>query len=108
MPIAQNPALFSLLGTTYGGDGESTFALPNLQGRAPLHPGAGTGLSLRDLGETGGLAAIVLQNVRSRRTTMDHFPCTTSRARVGHREQQRTWPEPKQHLWPGDEPRRHG
>lgn len=47
MPIAQNTALFSLLGTTYGGDGRTTFALPNLQGRVPLHEGHGPGLSQR-------------------------------------------------------------
>jgi microcystin-dependent protein len=60
MPISQNTALFSLLGTTYGGDGKSTFALPNLQGAAPLGFGQGPGLSLRDLGETGGEAAVTL------------------------------------------------
>jgi microcystin-dependent protein len=54
MPISQNTALFSLLGTTYGGDGKSTFALPDLQGRVPMHPGQGPGLSLHDLGEEGG------------------------------------------------------
>ena len=54
LPISQNTALFSLLGTTYGGNGQSTFALPDLQGRAPMHPGIGPGLSLHDLGETGG------------------------------------------------------
>src|SRR3954464_5616755 len=54
LPLSQNTALFSLLGTTYGGDGKSTFALPDLQGRAPMHPGQGPGLSLHDLGETGG------------------------------------------------------
>lgn len=54
MPLSQNTALFSLLGTTYGGDGKSTFALPDLQGRSPMHPGQGPGLSLHDLGETGG------------------------------------------------------
>ena len=54
MPLSQNTALFSLLGTTYGGDGKSTFGLPDLQGRAPMHPGQGPGLSLHDLGETGG------------------------------------------------------
>jgi microcystin-dependent protein len=51
MPISQNTALFSLLGTTYGGDGKSTFALPDLQGRSPMHPGQGPGLPLRTLGE---------------------------------------------------------
>jgi microcystin-dependent protein len=60
IPISQNTALFSLLGTTYGGDGKSTFALPNLQGSAPLHPGQGPGLSLYDLGETGGETNVTL------------------------------------------------
>ena len=60
MPISQNTALFSLLGTTYGGDGKSTFALPNLQGSAAMHPGQGPGLSLRDLGEIGGVESVTL------------------------------------------------
>lgn len=60
LPISQNTALFSLLGTTYGGDGKSTFALPNMQGNAPMHPGQGAGLSLHDLGETGGTATVSL------------------------------------------------
>ncbi len=60
MPISQNTALFSLLGTTYGGDGKSNFALPDLQGRAPMHPGQGPGLSLHDLGEPGGSETVTL------------------------------------------------
>jgi len=60
IPISQNTALFSLLGTNYGGDGRSTFALPNLQGSAAMHPGQGPGLSLRDLGETGGEQSVTL------------------------------------------------
>ena len=60
LPISQNTALFSLLGTTYGGDGKSTFALPNLQGSAPMHPGQGPGLSLHDLGESGGTETVTL------------------------------------------------
>ncbi|HSH15433.1 MAG TPA: tail fiber protein, partial [Verrucomicrobiae bacterium] len=60
LPIAQNTALFSLLGTTYGGNGVSTFALPDLGGRAPMHPGQGPGLSLRDLGESGGSQTVQL------------------------------------------------
>jgi microcystin-dependent protein len=60
MPISQNTALFSLLGTTYGGDGRSSFALPNLQGSAPMAPGQGPGLSLHDLGETGGETTVTL------------------------------------------------
>lgn len=60
LPISQNTALFSLLGTTYGGDGKSTFALPDLQGSAAMHPGQGQGLSLRDLGEQGGAETVTL------------------------------------------------
>jgi microcystin-dependent protein len=60
LPLSQNTALFSLLGTTYGGNGTSNFALPNLQGRAPMHPGQGPGLSLHDLGETGGSETVSL------------------------------------------------
>ena len=60
LPISQNTALFSLLGTTYGGDGKSTFALPNLQGRSPMHPGSGIGLSPHQLGERGGSETIAL------------------------------------------------
>ena len=54
MPINQNAALFNLIGTTYGGDGASTFALPNVQSRMPMHMGQGTGLSLRTQGQLGG------------------------------------------------------
>jgi microcystin-dependent protein len=60
LPLSQNTALFSLLGTTYGGDGKSNFALPNMQGRAPMFWGQGPGLSLHDLGETGGEATVTL------------------------------------------------
>jgi microcystin-dependent protein len=60
LPISQNTALFSLLGTTYGGDGKSNFALPDMQGNAPMHPGQGPGLSLHDLGETSGSSTATL------------------------------------------------
>jgi microcystin-dependent protein len=60
MPISQNTALFSLLGTTYGGDGKSNFALPNLQGSAPMQQGQGPGLSQRFLGEVGGEQNVTL------------------------------------------------
>lgn len=60
MPISQNTALFSLLGTSYGGDGKSTFALPNLQGNLPLHAGQGPGLSPYDIGQTGGSETVTL------------------------------------------------
>jgi microcystin-dependent protein len=60
LPLSQNTALFSLLGTTYGGNGKSNFALPNMQGNAPMHPGQGPGLSLHDLGETGGSETVTV------------------------------------------------
>src|SRR5437660_2587453 len=60
MPISQNTALFSLLGTTYGGDGRSTFALPDLQGRVAISQGQGPGLTIRDLGEEGGSESVTL------------------------------------------------
>ena len=60
LPLSQNTALFSLLGTFYGGDGKSTFALPNLQASVPLHAGQGQGLSLYDLGQEGGAATVTL------------------------------------------------
>lgn len=60
LPISQNTALFSLLGTSYGGDGKSTFALPNLQGSAPIHQGQGPGLSDRVVGESGGEQSVTL------------------------------------------------
>lgn len=60
LPISQNTALFSLLGTTYGGDGKSTFALPDITGRAVMQHGQGPGLSLRDLGESGGEDTVTL------------------------------------------------
>ena len=60
LPISQNTALFSLLGTFYGGDGKSTFALPNFDGSAAMHQGQGAGLSDRFLGETGGEQSVTL------------------------------------------------
>jgi microcystin-dependent protein len=60
LPISQNTALFSLLGTQFGGNGTSTFALPNLQGNAPMDQGNGAGLTPRVMGETGGETAVTL------------------------------------------------
>jgi microcystin-dependent protein len=60
VPIAQNQALFSLLGTTYGGNGTTTFALPDLRGRVPMHFGQGPGLSPRTLGEKSGTESVTL------------------------------------------------
>ena len=60
LPISQNTALFSLIGTTYGGDGRTTTALPDLQGRTPMHPGRGPGLTSRRLGQRGGTEIVTL------------------------------------------------
>jgi microcystin-dependent protein len=60
LPLSQNTALFSLLGTFYGGDGKSTFALPNLQGSVPVHQGQGSGLSEYFLGQQGGTEIVTL------------------------------------------------
>ncbi|MEX2499553.1 MAG: tail fiber protein [Wenzhouxiangellaceae bacterium] len=64
LPVSQNTALFSLIGTTYGGDGRSTTALPNLQGRAPMHPGRGPGLTARRLGQRGGVESVTLSEAQ--------------------------------------------
>ena len=64
LPISQNTALFSLIGTTYGGDGRSTTALPNLSGRAPMHPGRGPGLTARRLGQRGGVESVTLSEAQ--------------------------------------------
>jgi microcystin-dependent protein len=74
MSIQQNAALFSLLGTNYGGNGTTTFGLPNLQGTAPLHPGQGIGLSARSLGVSGGEASVTMD--------VSHVPSHTHFANI--------------------------
>jgi len=64
LPISSNTALFSLLGTTYGGDGRTTFGLPDLRGRVPLHPGSGPGLTTRRLGEKSGAENVTLNTTQ--------------------------------------------
>ena len=64
LPINQNQSLYSLLGTTYGGDGRTTTALPNLQGRAPMHPGRGPGLTARKLGARVGVDTVTLSEAQ--------------------------------------------
>jgi len=83
LPLSQNTALFSLLGTTYGGNGLSTFALPNLQGRAPMHPGQGAGLTVHSLGEASGAETVTLlssempaHNHQMRAQTVDNADIT--------------------------------
>ncbi|MFY1113097.1 MAG: tail fiber protein, partial [Methanosarcinaceae archaeon] len=64
LPISQNTALFSILGTTYGGDGRTTFGLPDLRGRVPVHAGSGPGLSTVRLGDTGGAETVTLSQAQ--------------------------------------------
>lgn len=89
LPISQNTALFSLIGTFYGGNGQTTFALPNLQGAAPLLAGQGNGLSMRDQGASGGEAFVTL--VESEMPSHSHsLRCGTA---VG------TSPSPSNAVW---------
>ncbi len=80
LPISQNDALFNLIGTTYGGDGESTFALPDLRGRVPLHQGTGPGLSPRTIGEAGGIESVTLTVANLPAHTHDFQASTTAGA----------------------------
>jgi microcystin-dependent protein len=80
LPISQNTALFSLLGTFYGGDGKSTFALPNLEGSAAMHQGSGSGLSQRFLGEQSGTENVTL--LQSEMPLHTHF-VTGQNAHIG-------------------------
>ncbi|APV51540.1 phage tail protein [Betaproteobacteria bacterium GR16-43] len=78
LPISQNTALFSLLGTNYGGNGTSNFALPNLQASVPIHWGQGPGLSQRVVGETGGSSTVSL--LQTEMATHTHSPQASSAA----------------------------
>src|SRR4051812_1587744 len=64
LSISQNTALFSILGTTFGGNGQTTFGLPDLRGRLPMHPGQGPGRTGRTLGESGGAETVTLNTTQ--------------------------------------------
>jgi microcystin-dependent protein len=85
LPISQNTALFSLVGTFYGGDGRQNFALPDLQGRMPMHQGQGPGLSIRNLGDRGGAETTTLQGV-----AVPRAPAPPIVASIGYLPQQET------------------
>jgi microcystin-dependent protein len=85
MPISQNTALFSLLGTMFGGNGQTTFALPDLQGRMPMGQGQGPGLSDRVMGEVGGAETITLQGL-----AIPSAPASPVSASAGYRPQPAT------------------
>jgi len=78
LSIAQNTALFSLIGTIYGGDGTTTFALPNLQSRVPLHFGQGSGLSPYTIGATDGVESVTLQTTQIPAHTHSFTPQATT------------------------------
>ncbi|CAN5877001.1 hypothetical protein BH24BAC1_BH24BAC1_28360 [soil metagenome] len=88
LPISQNTALFSLLGTTYGGDGKSTFALPDLQGAVAIHQGTGPGLSSYDLGQPGGQSTVTL--------TSQNMPAHTHAGQAGGQNASLTQPATNQ------------
>ena len=91
LPIVQNQALFALLGTTYGGNGQTTFALPNLRGRVGIGQGQGPGLSPHNMGETAGEAAHVLTNNElPEHNHIAHFASDSSQMSA------------KAHYWAGD------
>ncbi len=81
LAISSNTALFSILGTTYGGDGRTTFALPDLRGRTPIHPGHGPGLSTYRLGERGGVEDHTLTVAQM--PTHNHFAASDTTGNVG-------------------------
>jgi microcystin-dependent protein len=93
LQISQNTALFSLVGTTYGGDGRVTFGLPNLKGRAPMHSGNGPGLTPRREGQTGGVPTVALSAAQ--------MPNHTHSAQGSLGEMNQS--QPAGHLWGSNE-----
>lgn len=89
VPIANNDALFSLIGTTYGGDGQTTFALPDLRGRAPVHQGQGPGLSSYSVGESGGTEQVTLNTQQLPAHT--HAPVASTDAAIASSPAGRVW-----------------
>jgi microcystin-dependent protein len=89
LPISQNTALFSLVGTTYGGDGRTTFGLPNLMGRAPMHPGNGPGLTNRRLGDSGGV--VTVQLTEAQMPNHSHVPRGSSQPNTERSPSGNTW-----------------
>jgi microcystin-dependent protein len=92
LSISQNAALFSLLGTNYGGNGTTTFGLPNLQGCFPLHPGQGPGLSSYDLGESGGATSVTL--IQQTMAAHAHLPQAVAAGGSTTSPSEAVWAEP--------------
>ncbi len=78
LPISENDTLFQLIGTTYGGDGETTFNLPDLRGRIPIHVGSGSGLTLRQLGQQGGQENVTLTTANLPSHSHGNFQASTA------------------------------
>ena len=91
LPISEYETLFNLIGTTYGGDGQSTFALPDLRGRVPLHMGQGSGLSNRTLAESGGVETVTL--------TTQQIPAHSHPAGCDNNTNAGNSPTPGTHIW---------
>jgi microcystin-dependent protein len=89
LPIAQNDALYALIGTTYGGDGQVTFGLPDLRGRRPIHQGQGIGLSSYTLGQSGGIEEVTL--LSSQLPAHTHPIRAVSTAATANSPQGNTW-----------------
>lgn len=89
VPISENDALFTLIGTTYGGDGETTFALPDLRSRVPVHAGQGPGLSGYVMGESGGTEQVTL--TASQLPGHTHVPTASSDAATASGPAGRVW-----------------
>lgn len=90
LPIAQNQALFAVIGTTFGGDGRQTFNLPNLQGRMPIHSGTGPGLTYRTLGTSIGTTGATLN--------MSQIPSHTHTIKTGYDKSDTTTPGPTTYM----------
>ena len=102
LPISQYDVLFNLIGTTYGGDGQTTFALPNLAGRLPIHMGTGNGLSTRIIGELAGSEAVTLIN--NQMPQHSHVPQAQSANGASNTPQNDIWASSTAAIYSTDQP----
>lgn len=100
MSIAQNDALFALIGTTYGGDGQETFSLPDLRGRAPVHRGQGPGLSAYTLGQSAGVETVTL--ISTQMPSHNHVPQAISVADAPDPSTDAIWATPPDAMYGGN------
>jgi microcystin-dependent protein len=102
LPISENDALFALIGTTYGGDGQTTFGLPNLAGRIPIHMGTGPGLSNRLIGELAGVEQVTVTNAQMPQHS--HAPQAQSTNGILNTPQNGIWAGSTTALYSTDQP----